>query len=156
RLLHGRMVCGPRRVAEPLRRTDQSLRLWQVHRVSLQGAGPCCAAHLFLLAATSHDYWLVFLTPSVWKGLHMALFFASGLIVLHVALGVMQYDHNPFIPVMLASSFGWVAVLHLVAGWRERAGDQTGASGSDGWLPVGPPLSIPDKGARIVAAPNDG
>jgi nitrite reductase/ring-hydroxylating ferredoxin subunit len=23
---------------------------------------------------------------------------------------------------------------------------------ADGWLPVGPPLSIPDKGARIVAA----
>src|SRR5215468_3531595 len=45
RLLHGRMVCGPRRVAEPLRRTDQSLRLWQVHRLSLQGAGPRCAAH---------------------------------------------------------------------------------------------------------------
>ena len=29
-----------------------------------------------------------------------------------------------------------------------------GASGSDGWVPVGPPLSIPDKGARIVAAPD--
>src|SRR6476661_4350810 len=27
---------------------------------------------LFLMAATSHDYWLVFLTPPVWKGLHMA------------------------------------------------------------------------------------
>src|SRR5260221_12290258 len=27
---------------------------------------------LFLMAATSHDYWLVFLTPSVWKRLHMA------------------------------------------------------------------------------------
>jgi nitrite reductase/ring-hydroxylating ferredoxin subunit len=47
-----------------------------------------------------------------------------------------------------------VAVLHLVAGWRERAHDRAGASSSDGWLPVGPPLSIPDKGARIVAAPD--
>src|SRR4029077_13431406 len=64
------------------------------------------------------------------------------------------YDRNPFIPTMLASSFGWVAVLHLVAGWRERAGERAGASGSDGWLPGGPPLSIPDKGARIVAAPD--
>ncbi|MBV8109189.1 MAG: Rieske (2Fe-2S) protein [Hyphomicrobiales bacterium] len=109
---------------------------------------------LFLLAATSHDYWLVFLTPPVWKGLHMALYVAYGLVVMHVALGVMQYDHNAFIPAMLASSFAWVAALHLVAGWRERAGDRAGASGSDGWLPVGPPLSIPDKGARIVAAPD--
>jgi nitrite reductase/ring-hydroxylating ferredoxin subunit len=138
----------------PLRRTNQSLGLRQVHRVSLQGAGPCCAAHPVLLAATSHDYWLVFLTPSVWKGLHMALYVAYGLILMHVALGVMQYDHNPFLPAMLASSFGWVAVLHLVAGWRERARDRAGFSRSDGWLPVGPPLSIPDKGARIVVAPD--
>jgi len=109
---------------------------------------------LFLLAATSHDYWLVFLTPPVWKGLHMALYVAYGLVVMHVALGVMQYDRNPFIAAMLAGSFGWVAVLHLVAGWRERARDRAGACGNDGWLPVGPPLSIPDKGARIVAAPD--
>src|SRR5499427_3351033 len=81
---------------------------------------------LFLMAATSHDYWL----------------------------GVMQYDHNPFIPAMLAGGFACVTVLHLVAGWRERAGDRADARGSKGWLSVGPPLSIPDKGARIVAAPD--
>jgi len=109
---------------------------------------------LFLMAATSHDYWLVFLTPPVWKGLHMALYVAYGLVVMHVALGVMQYDHNPFISAMLAGGFACVTVLHLVAGWRERAGDRAGARGSEGWLPVGPPLSIPDKGARIVAAPH--
>ena len=27
---------------------------------------------MFLLAATSHDFWLRFLTPPVWKALHMA------------------------------------------------------------------------------------
>jgi nitrite reductase/ring-hydroxylating ferredoxin subunit/DMSO/TMAO reductase YedYZ heme-binding membrane subunit len=107
---------------------------------------------LFVMAATSHDYWLVFLTPPVWKGLHMALYVAYGLVVTHVALGVMQYDHNPFIPAMLASGLAWVTLLHLVAGWRERAGDRASACGSDGWLAVGPPLSIPDKGACIVAA----
>jgi nitrite reductase/ring-hydroxylating ferredoxin subunit/DMSO/TMAO reductase YedYZ heme-binding membrane subunit len=109
---------------------------------------------LFLMAATSHDYWLVFLTPSIWKSLHMAVYAAYGVIVMHVALGAMQNDRNPFIPAMLASSFVCVAVLHLVAGWREWAGDHAGAYGSEGWLPVGPPLSIPDKGARIVAAPD--
>jgi nitrite reductase/ring-hydroxylating ferredoxin subunit len=67
---------------------------------------------------------------------------------MHVALGAVQYDP------MLASGFGWVTVLHVVAGWRERAGDCGSAWGSDGWLPVGPPFSIPDKGARIVAAPD--
>jgi nitrite reductase/ring-hydroxylating ferredoxin subunit len=109
---------------------------------------------LFLMAATSHDYWLVFLTPSVWKRLHMALYGAYGLVVMHVALGVMQNDRNPFIPAMLASGFTIVTLLHLVAGWRERAGDRAGARGSEGWLAVGPPLSIPDKGARIITPPD--
>jgi nitrite reductase/ring-hydroxylating ferredoxin subunit/DMSO/TMAO reductase YedYZ heme-binding membrane subunit len=109
---------------------------------------------LFLMAATSHDFWLVFLTPPVWKGLHMALYVAYGLIVMHVALGIMQGDSNPLIPAMLVVGFAGVAVLHLVSGWRERAGDRGGALGGQGWLLVGPPLSIPDKGARIVAAPD--
>jgi nitrite reductase/ring-hydroxylating ferredoxin subunit/DMSO/TMAO reductase YedYZ heme-binding membrane subunit len=109
---------------------------------------------LFLLAATSHDYWLVFLTPPIWKGLHMALYLAYGLVVMHVALGVMQDDRNPLIPAMLAGGFTCVTVLHLVAGWRERAGDRAGAWGSEGWLRVGPPFSIPDKRARIVVAPD--
>jgi nitrite reductase/ring-hydroxylating ferredoxin subunit/DMSO/TMAO reductase YedYZ heme-binding membrane subunit len=107
---------------------------------------------LFLMAATSHDYWLAFLTPPIWKGLHMALYVAYGLVVMHVALGIMQYDRNPFIPAMLAGGFACVTVLHLVAGWRERTADRQDVCTSEGWLKVGPPLSIPDKGARIVAA----
>jgi nitrite reductase/ring-hydroxylating ferredoxin subunit/DMSO/TMAO reductase YedYZ heme-binding membrane subunit len=107
---------------------------------------------LFLLAATSHDYWLAFLTPPVWKRLHMGLYVAYGLLVMHVALGVMQDDRGVAIPVLLGSAFVWVASLHLVAGWRESGLDRGAAADSEGWLPVGTPLSIPDKGARIVSA----
>jgi nitrite reductase/ring-hydroxylating ferredoxin subunit/DMSO/TMAO reductase YedYZ heme-binding membrane subunit len=109
---------------------------------------------LFLMAATSHDFWLAFLTPPVWKSLHMALYVAYGLIVMHVALGVMQYDRTPLIPGMLIAGFALVTGLHLAAGWRERAGDRCGAADGEGWLKVGPPMSIPDKGARIVTAPD--
>jgi nitrite reductase/ring-hydroxylating ferredoxin subunit/DMSO/TMAO reductase YedYZ heme-binding membrane subunit len=108
---------------------------------------------LFLMAATSHDYWLAFLTPRVWKRIHMAFYAAYGLVVMHVALGVMQNDRNPLIPAMLATGFSYVMLLHLIAGWRESAGDRAGDRGSEGWLAVGLPLSIPDKGARIIAAP---
>ena len=73
---------------------------------------------LFLMAATSHDFWLVFLGPPAWKALHMALYVAYGLVVMHVALGVMQSDHNPLIPAMLMIGFAVVTVLHLVAAWR--------------------------------------
>jgi nitrite reductase/ring-hydroxylating ferredoxin subunit/DMSO/TMAO reductase YedYZ heme-binding membrane subunit len=108
---------------------------------------------LFLMAATSHDFWLMFLTPRTWKWLHMAVYVAYALVVMHVALGIMQYERTPLIPLMLVGGFGTVAVLHLLAGWRERAIDKGTALGGDGWLRVGPPRSIPDKGARIVTAP---
>jgi len=91
---------------------------------------------LLLMAATSHDFWLAFLTPPVWKSLHMGLYVAYGLVVMHVALGVMQYDRNPLIPAMLAGGFLVVTVLHLVAGWRERAGDMSDKLSDDGWLLV--------------------
>jgi nitrite reductase/ring-hydroxylating ferredoxin subunit/DMSO/TMAO reductase YedYZ heme-binding membrane subunit len=109
---------------------------------------------LFLMAATSHDFWLAFLTPPVWKGLHMALYVAYGLVVMHVALGLMQADRNPLIPAMLIAGLTCVTALHLVAGWRERPGDRGASVDSEGWVKVGPPLSIPDKGARIVTGPD--
>ena len=33
-------------------------------------------------------------------------------------------SHTPLIPLMLIGGFGSVALLHIVAGWRERAGDR--------------------------------
>ncbi|GIK78908.1 MAG: Sulfoxide reductase heme-binding subunit YedZ [Pseudorhodoplanes sp.] len=107
---------------------------------------------LLLLASTSHDYWLQFLSPPVWKALHMLVYGAYGLAVMHVALGAMQSNRHPAIPVLLAASLCLVAGLHLVAGWRER-GCHRRRAGADGWIAVGPPDSIPDKCARIVNAP---
>jgi nitrite reductase/ring-hydroxylating ferredoxin subunit/DMSO/TMAO reductase YedYZ heme-binding membrane subunit len=107
---------------------------------------------LFLMAATSHDFWLGFLTPPVWKALHMALYVAYALVVMHVALGIMQFDHTVLVPAMLIGGLTSVAVLHLIAGWRERAADR-GVALREGWITVGPPYGIPDQCARIVAAP---
>jgi len=108
---------------------------------------------LLLMAATSHDYWLNFLSPPVWKAVHMAIYVAYGLVVLHVALGLAQTDRNPAIPIMLGASLAFVATLHLGAGWREWRRDCGTVPGSDGWINVGPPQSIPDKRAIIIAAP---
>jgi methionine sulfoxide reductase heme-binding subunit len=105
---------------------------------------------LFLMAATSHDFWLEFVKPRTWKALHMAVYVVYGLPVMHVALGIMRTHHSPFIPLLLGAAAITVSSLHLFAGWRERAIDQGTAAGSDGWVIVGPPLSIPDRAARIV------
>lgn len=104
---------------------------------------------MFLLAATSHDFWLAFLTPRVWKAMHMALYLAYGVLVMHVALGAMQEDRRLLIPILLGGSFALVTGLHVASAWREREVTQP----HDGWLTVGPPGSIPDKAARIVTAP---
>jgi DMSO/TMAO reductase YedYZ heme-binding membrane subunit/nitrite reductase/ring-hydroxylating ferredoxin subunit len=114
--------------------------------------GIAALAVMFLMAATSHDYWLVFLTPHVWKWLHMAVYVAYGLVAMHVALGAMQDENSLFVTIMLIAAFGTVTTLHILSGRRERETDQGVPAGDDGWLPVGPPHSIPDKGARIVAS----
>src|SRR5271165_3038600 len=56
---------------------------------------------LFLMAATSHDFWLHNLSPNVWKGLHMAVYPAYGLIVMHVALGALYAEGNSIYVVLL-------------------------------------------------------
>jgi nitrite reductase/ring-hydroxylating ferredoxin subunit/DMSO/TMAO reductase YedYZ heme-binding membrane subunit len=106
---------------------------------------------MFLMAATSHDFWLAFLTPRVWKGLHMALYVAYGLVVMHVSLGAMQ-DGGAIVPTILIVCCGTVVALHLWAGWRDRSADRGSAADSDGWISVGRPQAIPDKGACIVSA----
>jgi nitrite reductase/ring-hydroxylating ferredoxin subunit/DMSO/TMAO reductase YedYZ heme-binding membrane subunit len=108
---------------------------------------------LFLLAATSHDFWLSFLTPSVWKWLHMSLYAAYGLVLMHVALGIMQFEHGLFVPLMIGTGFAVVTILHLATGWREGMVDRNEDHASDGWITVGPPGAIPDRQARIVVAP---
>src|ERR1700752_4476599 len=48
----------------------------------------------FLMAITSHDFWLHNLSPKVWKTMKMFVYLAYFLIVMHVMLGVMQYEKN--------------------------------------------------------------
>jgi len=110
---------------------------------------------ILLMASTSHDFWLMFLTPRVWKTIHIAVYVAYGLVAMHVALGSLQDDEqSPFVPIMLIGSVSVVTVLHLIAGRREGKTDQGVEPTKDGWIVVGPPDSIPDKAARIVAAPH--
>ncbi|MYF95728.1 MAG: Rieske 2Fe-2S domain-containing protein [Holophagales bacterium] len=96
-----------------------------------QALGLASLVILFLLAATSHDFWLANLTAPVWKSLHMLVYVAYGLILVHVALGSLQApERPPVLAVLLAIGFVGIASLHLVAGWRERV--QAPAAAPDG------------------------
>lgn len=100
---------------------------WQgVSDVPFQPLGLFALGILFLMAATSHDFWLAQLTPPVWKALHMGVYVAWGLVVAHVALGVLQAETDPLYGIVLGLGVVTVTGLHGVAGWRERAGDADG------------------------------
>lgn len=73
---------------------------------------------LFLMAATSHDFWLKNLGPKTWKALHMMVYVAYGLLILHIALGILQYENKPVYWLILVVGFSIVATLHLVTGLK--------------------------------------
>lgn len=56
---------------------------------------------LFLMAATSHDFWLANLSAPVWKSLHMLVYAAYGLLILHVTFGILQSEFSPVYVVAL-------------------------------------------------------
>jgi len=72
-----------------------------------------------LMAVTSHDFWLHTLSPKVWKTLHMFVYLAYFLIVMHVMLGVIQYETNPVFIIIMVIGSATLITLHVIAGQRE-------------------------------------
>lgn len=75
---------------------------------------------LFLMAATSHDFWLKNLGLKAWKGLHMLVYVAYFLLVMHVLLGVLQQERSPVLFGLVAAGALLLIGLHLMAGFKER------------------------------------
>jgi nitrite reductase/ring-hydroxylating ferredoxin subunit/DMSO/TMAO reductase YedYZ heme-binding membrane subunit len=94
-----------------------------VSGVPFQPFGFFALVILFLMAATSHDFWLANLTAPVWKSLHMLVYVAYALLVLHVTFGVLQGEGSPIYVVAIALGLGTVLTLHLIAGKKESALD---------------------------------
>ncbi len=86
---------------------------------------------MFVMAATSHDFWLVNLTPPIWKGIHMAVYVAYALLIGHILLGPLQTNRDPWLTALALVSFVCVIGLHLISGWRERKADRPLASNSE-------------------------
>jgi DMSO/TMAO reductase YedYZ heme-binding membrane subunit/nitrite reductase/ring-hydroxylating ferredoxin subunit len=111
---------------------------------------------LAVMAATSHDFWLAFLGPPLWKALHMAVYAAFALVVAHVALGALQDAREVGLAAVVALSCVSVVGLHLAAGLKGRRQDQARLRrvGEDPpWIDVGPADAIP-AGGSLVVRPN--
>ncbi len=90
---------------------------------------------LFVMAATSHDFWLRILGASFWKCLHVLVYVAYGSLLVHVAYGALQYETAPIYVVLLGVGFVIVFGLHLLAQAREAKMDRKRAiTESDGYI----------------------
>ena len=96
-----------------------NIKFNSVSQFPFQALGFFALIIFFLMAITSHDFWLHNLSPKVWKTLHMFVYPAYFLVVLHVMLGVVQYETNPVFVLMLFAGSVSLIILHLVAGTKE-------------------------------------
>lgn len=104
---------------------------------------------LFLLAATSHDFWNANLGPGLWKAIHLMVVLAYALLVAHVALGALQSQAQPLYAMALAASATVVTGLQIYAS-RFASGRVDPAPAEGEWLRVGPVQDIPESRARVI------
>jgi nitrite reductase/ring-hydroxylating ferredoxin subunit/DMSO/TMAO reductase YedYZ heme-binding membrane subunit len=124
-------------------------------RLPFQLLGFAALVILFLMAATSHDFWLASLGPRAWKSLHMGVYLAYALLVLHVAFGILQSEDALVYPLLLLAGCAWVVGLHLAAARRESRIDRGAprvVEGGAPWIDVCAAAEVQDGRARIASA----
>jgi nitrite reductase/ring-hydroxylating ferredoxin subunit/DMSO/TMAO reductase YedYZ heme-binding membrane subunit len=130
-------------------------RYSSVAQFPFQALGFFALIILFLMAATSHDFWLRNLTAPTWKRLHMMVYVAYGLLIAHVALGALQPERSPVLAAAMGVGLVTVLSLHLLAGWKEKeidAGKSLAKSSVlDGFVEVCKAESISEKCAKVVS-----
>ncbi|MEM7682898.1 MAG: ferric reductase-like transmembrane domain-containing protein [Planctomycetota bacterium] len=120
-------------------------------RFPFQPLGAMALVILFVMAATSHDFWLANLGPRAWKALHMSVYGAYFLLVGHVALGALQTEKSWLYPALLGLGMVALVTLHLSAGFRARREDRhTHPLSQEGWIDAGDISDLPDGHARSV------
>lgn len=158
-LAHGLLSLFQFHAAGPLNPLA-SLFLSNRHYGSLSGfpfqtLGFAALLILFLMAATSHDFWLANLTAPVWKTLHMVVYLAYALLTAHVALGVLQSETGFLPAAALGVGLVWIVTIHLTAAFRETKQDRQElcqAVGSSSYQDACAADEIPDGRAKIVVA----
>src|SRR6266536_2422630 len=79
---------------------------------------------LFLMAATSHDFWLRNLSAPMWKRLHMLVYVAYTLLVAHVTLGALQSETSPALASALIVRVATVFSVHLAVAFCKTRVDR--------------------------------
>jgi DMSO/TMAO reductase YedYZ heme-binding membrane subunit len=72
--------------------------------VAFQSLGFITLVILFVMAATSHDYWNTNLSGPIWKAFHMLVYLAYALVIAHVSYGAMQDSTVGLMPALVLAS----------------------------------------------------
>jgi methionine sulfoxide reductase heme-binding subunit len=108
---------------------------------------------LFVMAATSHDFWLHNLGPSLWKTMHQMVYVAYGLVLVHVVFGALQSERSRMYPAILAIGFIGIVVLHLLAAWKERAMDKSRSRAeANGFVAVAKSTELREGEGKVIVA----
>jgi len=127
-------------------------RYGTVAQFPFQSLGFFALIILFLMAATSHDFWLRNLSAPTWKRLHMLVYLAYTLLVAHVVLGALQSETSFVLAAVLALAMATVISLQLDAALKSKRIDQEKRKASqDGFVEVCRVDRIPEKCATIVS-----
>lgn len=117
--------------------------------IPFQPIGAIALIILFVMAATSHDFWNANLGPKLWKSLHMSVYLAYGLVIFHLSAGALQESDTGIHPLFVILSVVLVCGLHLVSGFRETSRDARGLTGSE-WVDVGQWQDIENNHGMVV------
>ncbi|MEO9516139.1 MAG: Rieske 2Fe-2S domain-containing protein [Paracoccaceae bacterium] len=107
---------------------------------------------LLILACTSHDFWLKFLTAPLWKRLHYLIYAAYTSAVVHVCLGILQDQQNHLFTFIVLTGAVSVSALHLYAWYATREDAVAATSGQ--WFPVGQPEDFQEGFAKVTLLPS--
>lgn len=125
-------------------------RVDSVAHFPFQPLGAIALVILVLMAATSHDFWLANLTAPVWKALHMLVYPAYALVVLHVGLGTLQAETSPVLAGLVGLGALVLLGLHGGAALRDRADDRAARRADAGMVDACALDEVPEGRARVV------
>ncbi|MBI4910778.1 MAG: ferric reductase-like transmembrane domain-containing protein [Acidobacteria bacterium] len=109
---------------------------------------------LFLMAATSHDFWLRILGAQVWKRLHMIVYAVYALLLAHVSLGALQSEKSLLLALVMGAGLVVICGLHVAAALHEQPVDSPRGAGEE-FVAVARFDSIPDKRAIVITLGNE-
>lgn len=106
---------------------------------------------LFLMAATSHDFWLKNLGPKTWKRLHILVYAAYAMLVAHIALGYLQRGVGPLPVILLLISVASVVGLQIASRFVRRP---SSSKQQNEWVELCRVSDIEPNAAKTVSLPN--